>query len=69
LIDVAAEKARLTRELEKYESEMARVAQKLGNPNFTSKAPPQVLQEHQQRLVEWQTKRDRVKKALESLKS
>jgi len=67
LIDVAAEKARLTKELEKYESEMARVAQKLGNPNFTSKAPPHVLQEHQQRLVEWQTKRDRVKKAIESL--
>ena len=67
LIDVAAEKARLTKELEKYESEIARATQKLSNPNFTSKAPPHVLQEHQQRLAEWQTKRDRVKRALEML--
>ena len=44
-----------------------RAEQKLNNPNFTSKAPPHVLQEHKQRLVEWQTKRDRVKKALEIL--
>jgi valyl-tRNA synthetase len=68
LIDVAAEKARLTKELEKIESEIARAGQKLDNPNFTSKAPPHVLQEHQQRLAEWQTKGDRVKKALESLR-
>jgi valyl-tRNA synthetase len=67
LIDVAAEKARQTKELEKYENEIVRAEQKLNNPNFTSKAPPHVLQEHKQRLVEWQTKRDRVKKALESL--
>jgi valyl-tRNA synthetase len=67
LIDVAAEKARLTKELEKIESEIARAGQKLNNPNFTSKAPPHVLQEHQQRLAEWQAKRDRVQKALETL--
>jgi valyl-tRNA synthetase len=67
LVDVAAEKARLAKELEKIESEIARAVQKLSNPNFTSKAPPHVLQEHQQRLTEWQTKHDRVQKALESL--
>jgi valyl-tRNA synthetase len=67
LIDVAAEKARHTKELEKIESEITRAEQKLNNPNFTSKAPPHVLQEHQQRLAEWQAKRDRIKKALESL--
>jgi valyl-tRNA synthetase len=67
LIDVAAEKARLSKELEKIESEITRAEQKLNNPNFTSKAPPHVLQEHQQRLAEWQAKRDRAKRALESL--
>jgi valyl-tRNA synthetase len=67
LMDVAAEKARLTKELEKTESEISKAEQKLGNPNFTSKAPPQVLQEHQKRLAEWQAKRDRVRKALEAL--
>jgi valyl-tRNA synthetase len=67
LVDVAAEKARLAKELEKIESEIAKARQKLSNPNFTSKAPPHVLEEHQQRLTEWQTKRERVQKALEML--
>ena len=67
LIDVAAEKVRLSKELDKINGEIIRTEQKLSNPNFTSKAPPQVLQEHQQRLAEWQAKRDRVQKALEVL--
>jgi valyl-tRNA synthetase len=67
LIDVAAEKARLAKELEKIEGEIVKAEQKLNNPNFTSKAPPAVLQEHQKRLAEWQAKRDRVKNALQAL--
>jgi valyl-tRNA synthetase len=67
LLDVQAEKARLAKELEKIEAEIAKAEQKLNNPNFTAKAPPQVLQEHQQRLAEWKAKRDRVKAALEAL--
>ena len=67
LVDVAAEKARLAKELEKIVSEITKAEQKLSNPNFTSKAPPHVLQEHQQRLAEWQTKRERAQKALEAL--
>ncbi len=67
LLDVAAEKARLTKELEKIESEITKAEQKLNNPSFTSKAPPHVLQQHQQRLAEWQAKRDRVQKALQAL--
>jgi valyl-tRNA synthetase len=67
LVDVAAEKVRLTKELEKAESEITKAQQKLNNPNFTSKAPPPVLQEHQQRLAEWQAKRDRIKASLDGL--
>ncbi len=67
IVDVEAEKARLKKELEKIEAEVAKVEQKLKNPNFTSKAPPHVLQEHQQRLAEWQTKRERVLPALKRL--
>ena len=69
LLDVAAEKARLTKELEKIEIEITKAGQKLNNPSFTSKAPPHVLQEHQQRLAEWQAKADRARKALEGLQS
>ncbi len=67
LIDKEAETARLKKELEKIEAEAAKVEQKLANPNFTQKVPPAVLLEHQQRLAEWQGKRDHVKSTLEAL--
>ncbi len=67
-VDLQAEIARLKKELEKIEIEIAKVEQKLNNPNFTSKAPVHVLQEHRQRLTEWQAKRDRVKSALDQIK-
>ena len=66
-VDVAGEKARLSKELQKIEGEIVKAEQKLSNPNFTSKAPPQVLQEHQQRLAEWQAKRERIRSGLEGL--
>jgi valyl-tRNA synthetase len=68
LIDVAAEAARLTKELEKIAGEIAKVEQKLNNPAFVQKVPPQVLEEHQKRLADWQAKQSRVQKALEDLK-
>jgi valyl-tRNA synthetase len=67
LIDVEAEKVRLTKEKEKIEAEIAKVRQKLANPGFTSKVPPPVLLEHQQRLADWQSKLEHVQAALESL--
>jgi valyl-tRNA synthetase len=67
LIDKEAETARLKKELEKIEAEAAKVEQKLANPNFTQKVPVNVLQEHQQRLAEWQSKREHVKSALAAL--
>jgi len=69
LIDVAAEKARLTKELEKVTSEITKAEQKLNNPNFASKAPPHVLQEQQQRLADWQAKRERLSQALGALQA
>jgi valyl-tRNA synthetase len=67
LIDIAAEQARLKKELEKIEAEIAKVEAKLANPSFTGKVPVSVLQEHQQRLAEWQSKREHVKTALAAL--
>jgi len=66
--DVGAEITRLTKELEKIETEITKVEQKLNNPNFTTRAPAHVLTEHQQRLAEWQSKRDRIKIALDRLR-
>jgi valyl-tRNA synthetase len=69
LIDVAAEKNRLQKELEKIQAEIAKVEQKLSNPAFTQKVPREVLAEHQKRLVDWQEKLAHVRKALDILNS
>ena len=67
LIDVAAEKARLAKELEKVQAEIDKVNQKLNNPAFVQKVPPRVLEENQKRLAEWQAKHSQIRKALEAL--
>jgi valyl-tRNA synthetase len=67
LVDVEAERVRLTKKKEEYDAEIVKVEQKLANPAFTQKVPASVLQEHQQRLVDWQTKLAHVKAALEAL--
>jgi valyl-tRNA synthetase len=67
LIDVAAEKIRLTKEIEKIQSEIVKVEQKLANPNFTTKVPPAVLVEHEQRLSDWRAKLVHTQGSLEAL--
>ena len=67
LIDVAAEKARLTKEVAKINGEIEKVQQKLNNPNFTQKVPPTVLEEHKRRLEEWQGKKVQAESALITL--
>ncbi|HEV2327476.1 MAG TPA: valine--tRNA ligase [Verrucomicrobiae bacterium] len=69
LVDVEAERSRLTKELEKIGAEIAKVEQKLANPNFTQKVPATVLEEHKKRLAEWQAKREHVRTALAALGS
>ncbi len=60
LIDVAAEKTRLNKELEKYEAEIRKVEGKLNNPAFTQKVPAEVLEEHKKRRADWQAKKQQV---------
>jgi valyl-tRNA synthetase len=67
LIDVDSEKARLTKELVKIDAEIEKVRQKLNNPAFAQKVPPAVLEEHQKRLLDWQSKRHHVQNTLEAL--
>jgi valyl-tRNA synthetase len=67
LIDLEAEKARLSKELARITSEIEKVQQKLGNANFVAKAPPAVLEDHRQRLAAWQAKQQQVETALKAL--
>ncbi len=48
LIDVEAEIKRLSKELEKAKKDLAGVESKLGNPGFTEKAPPAVVENQRQ---------------------
>jgi valyl-tRNA synthetase len=50
VIDLAAERTRLDKERQKLQEEIDRLVQKLQNPNFVDKAPPEVIDEHRERL-------------------
>jgi valyl-tRNA synthetase len=67
LIDVAKEKARLSKELTKTEGEIAKTEKKLGNTDFVAKAPPEVIEEQRERLAESQQSQRQLKSALERL--
>jgi valyl-tRNA synthetase len=67
LIDVAKEKARLTKELGKVEGEIAKTEKKLGNADFVAKAPPEVIEEQRERMAEAQQSQRQLKTALERL--
>ena len=64
LIDVEAERARLTKELAKVDAEIEKVQQRLSNPSFVAKVPSAVLEEHKNRLAAWEAKRSQLQAAL-----
>ncbi|MEK8094252.1 valine--tRNA ligase [Methylocystis sp. IM3] len=52
VIDLSAEKARLSKEIARLEGEVKKVEAKLGNPGFMSKADEDVIEEHKERREE-----------------
>jgi valyl-tRNA synthetase len=69
VIDIAAERARLAREVEKAAREIARIEAKLGNEQFMAKAKEEVIEEQHERLVEATQLRARTEAALTRLAS
>ena len=67
LIDVAAEKARVGKELEKVEKEIAKAKKKLENPKFVENASEEIVTESRQRLVDWTDRHARLAAMLENL--
>ncbi len=53
LIDVDAERARLTRQKSKVEAEIQKATGKLGNEKFVNNAPPAVVEQEKQRLEDF----------------
>src|SRR5438105_2806041 len=60
LIDFAAEKARVEKELEKLEGELAGIAKRLENPGFLARAPAEVVDKDRARAAELQERRDKL---------
>jgi valyl-tRNA synthetase len=67
LIDVAAERERLQKEIAKVEQELTTVQRKLSSENFVKGAPAAVVDEHRQRQNAWQEKLAQLSKMREAL--
>jgi len=67
VIDFAAEKTRLSKELEKIAKDTAAIDGRLNNPGFVAKAPPEVLEESRERKAELEARKAKVDEALARL--
>jgi valyl-tRNA synthetase len=67
LFDVAAERARLARELEKVQAEREGLAKRLDNPQFVDRAKPEVVAEARQKLEDLTARAAKVRATLASL--
>jgi valyl-tRNA synthetase len=67
MIDFAAERARLGKELEKIAKDMAGIDGRLNNPGFVAKAPEEVLVESRERKAELEVMKAKVGEALKRL--
>ncbi len=67
LIDAGAEKARLSKEIEKAQSEIEKIDKKLSNPAFTDKAPEKVVNLQKERRAAYVAELEQLSEALEGL--
>ena len=67
LIDVEAELARLTKEIDKLEKELAKVQGKLSNSAFVDKAPEQVVEKERQKMLDLQQALEKLKQQAQQL--
>ncbi len=63
LIDIDAEKERLSRELQKAVKEASGIEGRLGNEKFTAKAPPEVVEENRAQLADLKSRIGRLEAA------
>lgn len=68
LVNVEEEIERLSKELEKWQSEINRAAGKLKNEKFVNNAPEKVVQEERDKEMEYKKRYDSVKEQIEKLK-
>ncbi|WP_295241129.1 valine--tRNA ligase [uncultured Brevundimonas sp.] len=69
IIDLTAERARLEKEIAGFDSDIGHVNKKLGNPNFVSRAAPEVVEEQRAKLAEAEAGKVKLQAALARLAS
>jgi valyl-tRNA synthetase len=69
IIDVAAERTRLDKELAKVVSDIARADAKLNNPDFVKRAPEEVIDGEREKREDADIRRQKIIAALERLKA
>ena len=69
IIDLGAERVRLTKEVAAFDSDIGHVMKKLGNPNFVERAAPAVIDEQRAKLAEAEAGKARLEAALARLES
>lgn len=67
LIDFEGEKARLAKEMDKIDADIARIDKKLANPKFVEKAPDEVVAGEKEKRDEFVARRAKVEEALSRL--
>jgi valyl-tRNA synthetase len=68
IIDVRAENARLEKEMTRVNADIARIDAKLANAEFIRRAPEEVVEGEREKRQEAETRRGKIKEALERLK-
>ena len=68
VIDIAAERARLAKEMAKSDADIARVDAKLNNANFVARAPEEVVEEEKEKREEAVARKTKIAEALDRLK-
>jgi valyl-tRNA synthetase len=67
VIDLAAQRARLDKEMAKAEADIARVDQKLGNADFLRRAPEDVVEGEREKRADAEARRVKISDALKRL--
>ena len=67
LVDLEAEKEKLTKEIEHLEKEIKRASGMLSNPNFVSKAPEAKVKQEKEKLASYQEKLEMTKAQLNEI--